>query len=183
MSGRRLRELRDGLIKDLDLPQGATTETVCTRLVDVMAQRLGREIRLRFDDLGGGEVSGLWAVTDAGVHVIIVTTARSWFHRLHILLHEIAHMLCGHEPMRLSEDHTRALFYPDLGPGMLRILAGRTTLSRRDEREADELAGALAQHLFELARQPDASLIPPDGDNPETRIWYTMAWPSKGRQP
>ena len=102
MRAKQLRELRDGLIRDLDLDRSATTEMVCVRLCQVTAQRLGGKIMLRFDDLGDSGLSGLWAVTDDDVHVVIVTTTRSWVHRLVIVLHEIAHMLCGHQPARLD---------------------------------------------------------------------------------
>lgn len=181
MKAKHLRELRDGLIRDLDLDESATTETVCVRLCEVMARRLRREIRLRFDDLGDSGTSGLWAVTEDGVHVIIVTTARSWVHRLLILLHEIAHMLCGHQPPQLSAEEGRRLLYPDLSPAMLRILAGRTDLSRREEREADRVAGVLTRALIDWAgRQPQAPARP-DGDDLVTRAWYTFGYsPDRG---
>ncbi|SDN09756.1 hypothetical protein SAMN04488074_13422 [Lentzea albidocapillata subsp. violacea] len=180
MKARHLRGLRDELIRDLDLAPSATTETVCLRLCEVMAQRLQREVRLRFDDLGAG-VSGLWAVTDDDVHVVIVTTARSWVHRLLILLHEIAHMLCDHRPMQLTAEEARALFYPDLSPDMLRILAGRTTLSRAEEREADQVAGALTQGLIDWAQRQDTPPFEPGRDDLATRAWYTLGYSPRGR--
>ncbi|QFZ20317.1 M48 family metalloprotease [Saccharothrix syringae] len=179
MKAKDLRELRDELIRDLDLDRSATTETVCVRLCQVMAQRLQREIRLRFDDLGDSGTSGLWAVTEEGVHVVIVTTARSWVHRLLILLHEIAHMLCGHAPPRLDAEEARRLLYPDLSPAMLRILAGRTDLSRRDEREADRVAGVLTRALIDWAGRPPQGSSPPGGDELATRAWYAFGYSSE----
>lgn len=180
MKTRKLRALRDELISDMDLAPSATTETVCVRLCEVMAQRMQREIRLRFDDLGAG-LSGLWAVTDDDVHVIVVTTARSWVHRLLILLHEIGHMLCGHRPMQLDADAARALFYPNLSPTMLRMIAGRTTLSRAEEREADQVAGALTQGLIDWTRRQDARPFEPGRDDPAVRAWYTLGYtPPRG---
>jgi hypothetical protein len=176
-----LRELRDGLIRELDLDESATTEAVCVRLCEVMARRLRREIILRFDDLGAGGTSGLWAVTEDEVHVIIVTTARSWVHRLLILLHEIAHMLCGHRPPRLDAEEGRRLLYPDLSPSMLRILAGRTDMSRKDEREADRVAGVLTRALIEWAGRQPHQPPRPDGDDRATRAWYTFGYsPERG---
>ena len=179
MKVRQLRALRDELIRDLDLAPSATTEAVCVRLCEVMAQRMQREIRLRFDDLGPG-LSGLWAVTDDGVHVIIVTTARSWVHRLLILLHEIGHMLCGHRPMQLGAEEARALFFPNLSPTMLRILAGRTTLSRAEEREADQVAGALTQGLIDWTRRQEARPFEADRDDLAVRAWYTLGYTPRG---
>ncbi|GAA0609573.1 hypothetical protein GCM10010174_28610 [Kutzneria viridogrisea] len=153
MKGKQLRALRNELISDLDLPTSATTELVCVRICEVMAQRLQLDIRLRFDDLGHTGMSGLWAQTNDGVHVIIVTTTRSWLHRLLILLHEIAHMLCGHTPMQMQADESNKILFPDVSPEMLRILAGRTSLSPREEREADRVAGFLTRGLLDWARQ------------------------------
>jgi len=183
MKAKQLRDLRDGLIRDLDLDKSATTEVVCVRLCEVVADRLQRQIMLRFDDLGEGGLSGLWAVMDDGVHVIIVTTTRSWVHRLLILLHELAHMLCGHEPARLDAEEGARLLYPDLSPRMLKTLAGRTDLTRREEREADRVAGALTRGLIEWARQQHVEPFRPDGDDVVARTWYTLGFsPQRARR-
>lgn len=183
MRAKQLRDLCDGLIRDLDLDRSATTEMVCVRLCQVTAQRLGRKIMLRFDDLGDSGLSGLWAVTDDDVHVVIVTTSRSWVHRLVIVLHEIAHMLCGHKPARLDAEEGARLFFPDLSPQMLKILAGRTDMSRRDEREADRVASAVTRGLIEWARQQQVEPFRPEGDDPVTRAWYTLGFsPYRGQQ-
>jgi hypothetical protein len=183
MKAKQLRDLRDGLIRDLDLDKSATTEMVCVRLCQVTAQRLGRKIMLRFDDLGDSGLSGLWAVTDDDVHVVVVTTSRSWVHRLVIVLHEIAHMFCGHKPARLDAEEGARLFYPDLSPRMLKILAGRTDMSRRDEREADRVASAVTRGLIEWARQQQVEPFRPEGDDLVTRAWYTLGFsPQRGPQ-
>jgi hypothetical protein len=141
-----------------------------------MADRLGRPITLRFDDLGDSGVSGLWAVTDDDVHIIIVTTTRSWVHRMLIVLHEVAHMLCGHEPIRVGAEDCRRLLFPDLSPRMLTVLAGRTDLTRAEEREADQLAGILARTLLANEREQDDQPVRPNGDDRVTRTWYTLGF-------
>ncbi|MBV8933966.1 MAG: hypothetical protein JOZ47_06000 [Kutzneria sp.] len=176
MKSKRLRELSAGLIRDLELDSSATTEDVCFRLCQLMGERFGRDIRLRFDDLGHGGLSGFWAVTEDDVHVVIVTTARSWVHRLLILLHEIAHMLCGHTPHRLDAEVGSRLLFPDLSSKMLTIMAGRTDMSRREEREADQVAGVLARSLFEWARQRNVGAFLPEGDDLATRTWYALGF-------
>jgi hypothetical protein len=183
MKSKQLRALSDELIRDLGLDKSATVETVCQRLCQVMAERLGRPITLRFDDLGATGVSGLWAATADGVQVIIVTTTRSWMHRLLILLHEVAHMLCGHEPSRLDTAEGQRLLFPDLSPQMLNILAGRTDLSQAEEREADQVAGALTRGLIQWAGKHRVEPFQPDGDGPVTRMWYSMGFsPERGQR-
>jgi len=173
---RQLRDLRRTLIHDLELDTSATPETVCRRLVQVMAQRRGEEILLRFEDLGDTGVSGLWAVTAEGVNVIVVTTTRSWVHRLLIVLHEIAHMLCGHQPAELTAHEGRALLFPDLSPKTVKIVAGRTGLTRAEEREADRVAGVLTRALLDWAGRQQVEPFPPDGDDLGTRAWYALGY-------
>jgi hypothetical protein len=183
MHGKQLRKLRDELISELQLDKSATTESVCVRLCEVMAERRQQQIRLRFDDLGDTGMSGLWAVTDDGINVIIVTTARSWLHRLLILLHEISHMLCGHTPMELKAPEDRQMLFPDISPGMLKMLAGRTSLTRQEEREADRVAGALTRGLLDWARQQDVDPFMPAGDDAVTRLWYQLGYsPERGHR-
>jgi hypothetical protein len=176
MRSKHIRALRNELIADLDLDKSATTEQLCVRLCQVMADRLERRIQLRFDPLGES-ISGLWAVSNDGTHVVVVTTARSWMHRLVILLHEIAHMLCNHQPATLTDRETHQLFYPDLSPEMLKIVASRTTLSRREEAEADRVAGALARGLHHWANQQDIPAFDPSQElELVTRMYYTLGY-------
>jgi hypothetical protein len=181
LKARQLRTLGHALIRDLDLDKTATAETVCHRLVQVMAQRLQREIRLRFEDLGDSGVSGLWAVTADGVNVIVVTTTHSWVHRLLIVLHEIAHMLCGHQPAQLTAYEGRALLFPDLSPKMVKIVAGRTGLGRAEEHEADRVAGVLTRALLVWAGQQEIEPFPSDSDGLGTRAWHALGYaPERG---
>jgi hypothetical protein len=108
-----------------------------------------------------------------------VTTARSRVHRLLIMLH-VAHMLCGHRPMQLTAEEARALFYPDLSADMLRILAGRTTLTRAEEREADQVAGVLTQGLIDWAQRQNTPPFEPGRDDLPTRAWYTLGYSPRG---
>jgi hypothetical protein len=92
-------------------------------------------------------------------------------------------MFCGHKPARLDAEEGARLFYPDLSPRMLRILAGRTDMSRRDEREADRVAGALTRGLIEWAQQQQVEPFRPEGDDLVTRAWYTLGFsPQRGQQ-
>jgi hypothetical protein len=143
-------------------------------------------VLLRFGDLGDTGVSGIWALAADRVHVIIVTTTRSWVHRLFILLHEIAHMLCEHPPIQLDADEGRQLLYPDLSQAMLTLVAGRTNLRRTEEREADRLAADLTSALLDWAREQH---VRPFGgaageqteDNLATRAWYSLGYSPRGR--
>ncbi|MGO1052965.1 hypothetical protein [Crossiella sp. CA198] len=164
MRGRQLRELRDGLIRELDLDRSATTETVCIRLCEVVADRLQRTIYLRFQPLGD-VLSGVSAKGQDGSYTVLVTTARSWTHRVLILLHELAHMLCGHQHIVLNSQEADQLLRPDLSAEMLTVIAQRTVWSDADEHEAEHVAGVLMQSLLDWAHQQDIQPFRPADDD------------------
>ncbi|MFI7123858.1 hypothetical protein [Amycolatopsis sp. NPDC049868] len=180
MQEKRVRELSAELIRDLDLDKSATTEAVCIRLCEVMSQRTRQPVILRFDDLGDSGVSGLWAVTEEGVNVVLVATVRSWMHRLLILLHEVAHMLCGHKPTQLDTAEGKHRMFPDLPSEMLTVLAARTVMREAEECEADRVAGALARELIEWANQQRVSLVCQEGGQAAVRLGYTLGFSVEG---
>ncbi|WHT20224.1 hypothetical protein N8J89_03885 [Crossiella sp. CA-258035] len=176
MNRKQLKDLRRELIRELNLDRSASTASVCLRLCDVVGNRLRQPIHLYFDDLSARGLSGYWAQDTAGSNFIFVTTARSWPHRLLILLHELAHMICGHEPGRITEEEGSTLFTPDLSPGLLRMLARRTTLTAADEQEAEQVAGALMQDLLAVAGQQQVDPFQVADDDAATRVWYSLGF-------
>jgi hypothetical protein len=121
-------------------------------------------------------VSGVWARSADRKNLILVTTAHSWMHRLHILCHELAHMLCGHTATELSTDEARRFFYPDLPDEMFTILASRTTLNAREEQEADQVAVELLKGLFAWASKQDIPAFRPAADDDLAMPWYTLGF-------
>ncbi|MCP3800690.1 hypothetical protein NLX83_15590 [Allokutzneria sp. A3M-2-11 16] len=172
MKSKKLRELRTNLVAELALDRSASIQTVCQRLCEVLAHRLRREIRLRFHDLGPYGLSGAWAVTEHGVYEIIVTTTASWLQRLHILLHEVAHVLCGHPPIEPDSEEARQLFFPDISPTMLTLLRGRSAYTDEEEREAEHVAGVLLKTLLAWSRPEFEEQKPPS--DAAARVWLSM---------
>ncbi|GAA2778803.1 hypothetical protein [Crossiella cryophila] len=181
MKGRQLRKLRRELIEDMALDRTASTKDVCIRLCDVVGTRLRRQIQLRFEDMDANGLTGAWTRTADGVDIISVTTARSWVHRLHILLHELAHMICDHQSPQLTKQESEQLLYPDIFPGMLTKLAERTEWSREHEHEAEHVAGVLLRGLLKWANEHQVDPFVPAGDDGATRVWYALGYtPGRG---
>ena len=87
---------------------------------------------------------GIWLNTDFGDYILHAPTA-SELHRRQIVLHELAHMILGHE-LATGQTSAAALF-PDLPEEtVLRALA-RGHTDNAMEREAEALADLLASSL------------------------------------
>ncbi|MDX3227821.1 hypothetical protein [Streptomyces sp. ME19-01-6] len=87
----RIRRRCKQLIKELGLP--ATTDL--PGLCDLVAGRVGRPVHLVPMSLGG-VVSGMTASTDEGFWIFYELRTSPW-HQTHIVLHEVGHLLLGHD--------------------------------------------------------------------------------------
>lgn len=156
MNRRQQRALVDEVARELDLPATATYREAGYRVCDVMGRRLGRPIDVRFAAVTNAVcLSGATALLQDGTYLVICADSPSWYHRLHVLLHEFAHGLLGHEPITLSRSEGLQRFLPHLLPRMAQIIAGRTTLTESEEREAENLADSLLERLTEHRQWQD----------------------------
>ena len=139
----RLARLRDDCARVLDavtLPRPFTLDRFC----ELIARRRGRALYLHplpIRDLGGDLPCGAWLGTDAADHVFFAAST-SRLHQQHIVLHEIAHMLCGHAS---RGDVPTELLMPDLDPAMIRMALRRGGYSDRQEQEAEMVACLIAE--------------------------------------
>jgi hypothetical protein len=150
-------------LRDLELPDRFTIEGLRERL----AKQRGRPLYLFA--LPGPPVGfcGLWIATKRGIDYICYASATPPLQLLHFILHELAHMICGHKPTLSDDDQAMLLLLPalpKLDPATVSGLRARSTLfTREEEREADILAGMIARKarrsrrdlmLEELAADP-----------------------------
>ncbi|HEY2522092.1 MAG TPA: hypothetical protein VGJ19_18430 [Streptosporangiaceae bacterium] len=89
-----------------------------------------------------GRPCGIWIAT-GDEDWIFVDQQTSPLHRQHIVLHELAHMLCGHAAGELPENDMLGRLFPDLSPAMVRIVLSRTSYQSEPEREAELLASLI----------------------------------------
>jgi hypothetical protein len=85
---------------------------------------------------------GIWIATDEDDWVF-VDQQTSPLHRQHIVLHELAHMLCGHAAADLPENEMLRRLFPNLSPAMVRTVLSRTSYQSEPEREAELLASLI----------------------------------------
>src|SRR5689334_14057925 len=87
-----VRRRHAAIIRELEIPAPFDLG----QFVAGLERRRGRLIRLRPFSFGTGGLCGLWIGT-AEADYIYHEAGTTLFHATHIVLHEIAHMLLGHE--------------------------------------------------------------------------------------
>jgi hypothetical protein len=163
MNERELSSLCDRIVEQFGLSGTATYKDTCRRVGEVMSELLRAEVELKFITTRTTRISGATARRPDGSYIVYCAKSRSWYHRLGILLHELAHCLLGHQAVALTDDGVRR-FAPHLPGKMIRLLARRTTHSQCEEQEAEELADRLLERLTEqrspVAGQDPARMAP-----------------------
>lgn len=94
---------------------------------------------------------GLLATTDAADY-ILYTTDTTAVHQQHILLHEIAHLLCGHHGAPASRTPGVAALVPHLPAALIQRVLGRTVYTEPQEQEAELLASFILYRVGSQAR-------------------------------
>ncbi|GAB3690428.1 hypothetical protein GCM10027589_57310 [Actinocorallia lasiicapitis] len=181
MSGRPdPQQVCDDTITRLALAPDATYKEACRRVGELMSELLDAEVSLKFAALGNTPFSGATLrLADSG-YIVFVANSRSWYHRLGILLHELAHVLLGHQPATV--DALRRTYLPHIPARMAQIIATRAGHDGDDEAEAEELADLLLGRITE--RQASAAEPTDSAGAQVKRIAEGLAHrPAEGRPP
>jgi hypothetical protein len=154
MTTRRIRKKCRALVNGLRLPRPFTVDA----LVAELAERRGRPIELRILPAGtAGNACGLWIGTDTRDEIYVEENT-SPFHREHIVLHEIGHMLCEHEANHQDEHGSLGRLLPDLSPALISRILGRTNYTSEQEQEAELVASLIRTAAAAHAPPPSAGV-------------------------
>jgi hypothetical protein len=158
----RARQVADGV----SLPEPFDAEA----FVAGLAAERGRPIELMPVSAPEGAPCGLLMSTERADYILYPATTTA-LHRRHILLHEVAHLLCGHAGVAIDagdggvaiDAEAGRQLMPHLSPELVRRVLGRTTYTEVEEREAELVASLLAQRVVrpEEPREPGPGV--PDG--------------------
>lgn len=127
------------VVDRLSLPDPFDAES----FIGMLARERGRPIELIPLPFRPDRPCGL-LVTTLRADVIIYSNDTTATHRQHILLHEAAHLLRGHDRGPAAAAGP-AMLLPHLSPALIRTVLGRTGYSEPQEREA-ELIASLIHH-------------------------------------
>ena len=119
----------------LELPDPFDVEALVCRV----AEQRGRRIELLPTPWQPGVPCGLVVTTDEADY-IVYSSDTSPLHRQHILVHEVAHLLCGHLGSLGEGSPGVQSLTPSLSPELVRRVLGRTVYSEPQEQEAEILA-------------------------------------------
>ncbi len=92
---------------------------------------------------------GLCVATEGADHVWF-QPGTSPLHQDHIILHEFAHLICGHQV--IDDDVALRRLFPDLDPDLVRGVLGRGSFSSEQEQEAEILADMIMQEAARSRR-------------------------------
>jgi hypothetical protein len=126
-SERRLRGIR--------VPRPFDLDAFCA---EVAASRGRPLVRRPVPGLSAEAPCGMWIATDKADHVFY-DPGTSPLHAEHIVLHELAHILCGHS----GADDAFAKLFPDLDPATVSRVLGRVSYTSEQEREAEMVASLI----------------------------------------
>jgi hypothetical protein len=139
----------------LDLPRPFDVHEFCDRV----GRARRRPVTLLPMDLPADAPCGMWLSTDERDYVVY-QRATTPLHQEHIILHELAHVICGHVGEKgIDGEHARRLF-PRLAPETVRRALGRGAYSSEEEQEAELLASMI---LGQVGRDRRTGGPAPDG--------------------
>jgi hypothetical protein len=137
------------IIAELDIPEPFDLGQFLASLV-IQRNKL---IYLHPFRSGPGVPCGLWIGTAEADHVFHEEGTTPW-HKTHIVLHEIAHMLLGHDGGTRAWHGLARLLAPDVDPALVRLVLGRSAYTSTEEREAETLASLILGQAAPPARGP-----------------------------
>lgn len=128
-------------VRSLRLEPYATAYELCDQMSSLRARPI-RVVEWRLPIPGP---MGVW-ISRASDDVVVVQELATGGHRDHIVLHELAHILCEHEGETLPGYEPALPVLADVAPGGA-VQRLRSAYDSNSEREAELLAAAFAEQL------------------------------------
>ena len=149
-SSRQLWERCRRTVATLDLPDPFDAAT----FIGLLAQARGRPIELIPVTARPNTPCGLLVTTERADY-IAYSTDTTPLHQQHILLHEAAHVICGHHQTAPAVSAAAQVLLLHPPPSLVRRVLGRTVYTEPQEQEAELVASLI------LYRTAAGSTAPP----------------------
>jgi hypothetical protein len=140
---RRCRRIVDGL--DLPTPFDAAD------FIGALARMRSRPIELMPVRATSDIPCGVLITTDRADYIMYAADTTP-LHQQHILLHEAAHVICGHYETAPASSAAARVLLPDLPPALVRRVLSRSVYTEPQEQEAELVASLILTRAAHLAR-------------------------------
>lgn len=171
-SRRSLRSLRRStrsLLRELDIRPPLSVSALCERL----SLHRERPIRLRSFSFEVPGPFGMWIAT-AGTDFVFYQRETTPSHQNHIILHEVGHLLAGHEG-NVAGDLAEDLL-PNLPPDAVRRGLRRDSYDSAHEREAELVATIIMEWASVLDHVSLAASSAPEIEGMRTALDDRQGW-------
>lgn len=123
-------------------------------LVDSIAELRGRPIVVIDDPSisSAAGICGVWMSLDDR-DLVIVSNQFSNVHHDHVVLHELAHLLCEHQTVAADLQQQAAAMFPNLAPEFVATMLARSRYDDPQEREAETMASLILSNTRGLDRR------------------------------
>ncbi|CCK32106.1 hypothetical protein BN159_7727 [Streptomyces davaonensis JCM 4913] len=182
---RELREECQALLADMPIPRPFTLEGLIAGIEAVTGRRI-KLVPIPDHLLAHTDVGGLWLqLDDVPVDLVLYVEGTTSFHRMRIILHELAHLWCDDTIEESFEQLARLL--PDFPPNVLHRLTTRGRVMARHrydshiERRAEMLADLLHHEAYATDYIEDPTLRHLDEDLSHPRSIPLPRTPRKNR--
>lgn len=139
MGLRAIRRECQATLRQVPLPSPFSLPAFC----EVISARRGRRLRLVPKQTRLGPC-GVWLAFPDADYVIYEPETIA-LHRRHIILHELGHLLCDHDPHEAIDDKLLRQLFPSLDTNVVRRVLGRTTYSAVEEQQAEVMASLVQE--------------------------------------
>ena len=144
-----MRRRCEGLLATVAVPEPFDL----SEFVSALGAERGRAIRVvdlpeegAVDVPRTGDRPACGMVAQLATEDVVFLEPRDWVYRVHVALHEVAHLVCEHRGEAPAVARQR--LFPDLDPAMVRAVLGRTRYSESQEMEAEAMASILTERLI-----------------------------------
>lgn len=143
-----------------------------TEFIGALARARGRPIELVPVSSQLDAPCGVLITTDRADYIVYATDTTP-LHQQHILLHEAAHVICGHYKTAVAAPAAARVLLPNLPPALIQRALGRSVYTEPQEQEAELVASLILTRAAHLARTGPAV--------PESRLRTLFGRP-RGRE-